>query len=519
MTEPSDKAAPTDNAAPKKAMTHPFETRAYVAEVADVAEPVVKAPRTACSALLVGARVLTGLVGVGIAVVSIGAASLLPLPSHGVVPASRLVTPVAAAQQRICAGPLLRLSDDAGQAATSVSSVGTPAVSYSQTVGKATLAPLASTDSTTGVAPDLLTLPPRSNSSSSPLLSGSQVQAVASGDLVGLTAAECAEGSSDSWLVGGATTTGRTTLITLSNPSNVVATVNLSIFSETGLVAAAGTDGIVVSPGGQRVLSLAGFAPNISSPVVRVQSRGGQVVADLQQSIVRTLEPGGVDIVGTSAGPSTLNVIPGLVLSNGTAVAARQAQSGFGDLSAILRLYVPGTDSARAEITIVPEDGSAAATPVRVVVQPGIVTEVPLDSYPDGSYTVTIATDRPLVAGARISTVGTTGQTDFAWSASTSSVARRALVSVAPGPSPLLHIANPTRKDATLILSRSGEADIPVAAPAGRTVSQAVVGGASYRLSGFDKLALSVSYLGDGQLAAFSVSPPAPAASPIVIYP
>ncbi|MBC7402828.1 MAG: hypothetical protein H7279_06600 [Microbacteriaceae bacterium] len=147
------------------------------------------------------------------------------------------------------------------------------------------------------------------------------------------------------------------------------------------------------------------------------------------------------------------------------------------------------------------------------------MTEVPLDSYPDGSYTVTIATDRPLVAGARISTAGTTGQTDFAWSASTMSIARRALVSVAPGPTPLLHIANPTRKDATLTLSRSGEADVPVAVPAGRTVSQAVVGGASYRLSGFDELALSVSYLGDGQLAAFSVSPPAPAASPIVIYP
>jgi hypothetical protein len=512
MTDPTEPTAPDS--------TPPVETRAYVAEVEDVAEPVTKAPRTARGALLVGARVLTGVIGIGVAAVTIGAAVLLPLPSYEVTPASRLVTPVASAQQRICAGPLLRLGDDTGQAATTVSSVGKPAVRYSQTVGKATLAPLASTDSTTGVAPDLLTLPPRSTASSLlPLLSGSQVQAVSSGDLVGLAAAECAEGSSDSWLVGGATDTGRTTLVTLSNPSNVVATVNLSIFAETGPITAAGTDGIVVPPGGQRVLSLAGFAPNISSPVVRVQSRGGQVVANLQQSIVRTLEPGGVDIVGASAGPSTLNVIPGLVLSNGAAVAARQAESGFGDLSSTIRLYVPGTDSARAEITIVPENGSEAATPVRVVVQPGIVTEVPLDSYPDGSYTVTIATDKPLVAGARISTVGTTGQTDFAWSASTTSVSHRALVTVAPGPTPLLHIANPTQKDAVVTLAHAGVADIPVTVPAGRTVTQAVVSGASYTLTGFDKLALAVSYLGDGQLAAFSVSPSAPASRPIVIYP
>jgi hypothetical protein len=500
--------------------TEPVETRAYVTEVEDVAEPVVKAPRTARGAVLVGARILTGLIGAGVAVVAIGAAVLVPLPSHQVTPASRVITPVASAQQRVCAGPLLRLGDDAGQAATTVSSVGKPAVRYSQSVGKATLAPLASTDSTTGVAPDLLTLPPRSSSSSRlPLLSGSQTQTVSSGDLVGLAAAECAEPSSDSWLVGGATDTGRTTLITLGNPSNVVATVNLSIFSETGPIVAAGTDGIVVPPGGQRVLSLAGFAPNIVSPVVRVQSRGGQVVADLQQSIVRTLEPGGVDIIGESADPATLTVIPGVVLANGASVAARQAESGFGDLRSIIRLYVPGVDSARAEITIAPEDGSEAATPVRVVVQPGIVTEVPLDSYPDGSYTVTIATDKPIVAGARTSTVGTTGHTDFAWSTSTTSVSSRALVTVAPGPAPVLHVSNPTRKDATVTLTHSGDADVSVRVPAGRTVSQPVTGGANYTLTDFDKLAISVSYLGDGQLAAFSLSPSAPASRPIVIYP
>ena len=500
--------------------TGPLESRAYVAEVEDVAEPVTKEPRTARGAVLVGARILTGLIGIGVAAIAIGAAVLVPLPSYQVPPSSRLITPVASAQQRVCAGPLLRLGDDAGQSATAVSSVGTPAVRYSQSVGTATLAPLASTDSTTDTAPDLLTLPPRSSGSSQlPLLSGSQVQAVSSGDLVGLSAAECAEPSSDSWLVGGATDTGRTTLITLSNPSNVVATVKLSIFSETGPIVAAGTDGIVVPPGGQRVLSLAGFAPNITSPVVHVQSRGGQVVADLQQSIVRTLEPGGVDIIGVSSSPSTLTVIPGLVLSNGTAVAARQAESGFGDLSSIIRLYVPGTDPARAEITIVPEGGTDAGTPVRVVVQPGVVTEVPLDSYPDGSYTVTIASDKPLVAGARTSTVGTTGQSDFAWSTSTTSVAHRALVTIAPGPAPHLHIANPTTKDATVTLAHSGDADITITVPAGRTVSKAVTGGANYTLTGFDSLAVSVSYLGDGQLAAFSLSPSAPASRPIVIYP
>lgn len=498
----------------------PVETRAYVTEVPDIAEPVAKSPRTARGAVLIGARIFTGLIGVGVAAVAIGAAVLVPLPTHTVVPTSRLVTPVASAQQRVCAGPLLRLGNDAGQSATSVSSVGRPVIRYGQSVGAATLAPLASTDSTTGVSPDLLTLPPRSSASSRPpLLSGSQTQAVSSGDLVGLAAAECTEPSSDSWLVGGATDTGRTTLVSLSNPSNVVATVNLSIFSETGPIVAAGTEGIVVPPGGQRVLSLAGFAPNVVSPVVRVQSRGGQVVADLQQSIVRTLEPGGVSIIGASAGPAALTVIPGVVLSNGTAVAARQAESGFGDLSAIIRLYVPGADPARAEITIAPEDGSQPAAPVRVVVQPGIVTEVPLDSYPDGSYTVTVASDKPLVAAARTSTVGSTGQTDFTWAVSTASVSKRVLVAIAPGPAPILHINNPTATSATVTLAHPGDAEITLTIPAGRTVNRAAIGGTNYTLTNFDALSLSVSYLGDGQLASFGVSPSAPASDSIRIYP
>jgi hypothetical protein len=518
-TTPVDTVAesfPADTAAPAE----PATATAYVHEIEDVAEPVVKPPRTARGVALIGARIVTGAIGTVVAAVVIGAAVLVPFPNHVVKPASRLVTPVPSAQQRVCAGPLLRLGDDAGQSATTISSVGAPAVRYSQTTGSATRAPLASTDSTSRVTPDLLTLPPDASASSlPPLLSGAQTQTVATGDLVGLAAAECAEGSSDSWLVGGATDTGRTTLITLSNPSNVIATVSLSVYSETGPIVAAGTDGIVVPPGGQRALSLAGFAPDVVSPVVRVQSRGGQVVANLQQSIVRTLAPGGVDIIGTTAVPSTLNIIPGLVISNGTAVAARQPESGYGDLQSILRLFVPGTESARADITITPEDGSAAATPVLIVVQPGVVTDLPLDSYPDGNYSVTIATDKPIVAGARISTVGATGTSDFAWSASATAVSRRALVAVAPGPAPTLHIANPTRKDAVVRIAHRGDATVTVTVPAGRTVAQGVTGGGDYTLTGFDSLALAVTYLGDSQLAAFTVSPPAPASRPIVVYP
>jgi hypothetical protein len=148
-----------------------------------------------------------------------------------------------------------------------------------------------------------------------------------------------------------------------------------------------------------------------------------------------------------------------------------------------------------------------------------MVTEVPLDSYPDASYTVTIASDQPLVGAARISTVSTTGQSDFAWFASASDISSPALVSVARGPSPVLHLANPTAKNVTVTIARPGQSSAKIKVPAHRSVDYPAVSGKNYTLTGFDVLTATVSYLGDAQLAAFPVSPSAPASQPIAIYP
>src|SRR5690606_4453511 len=137
-----------------------------------------------------------------------------------------------------------------------------------------------------------------------PLLAGSQVQTLNGAGLTGMSAAECVEARSDIWLVGGASDTGRTSILTLANPGEVAATVSVQIFSEEGQVAAPGAEGIVVQPNSETSYSLAGFAPDVVSPVIHVTSVGGNVVAHLQQSTVRILEPGGVDIVGPSAGPA-----------------------------------------------------------------------------------------------------------------------------------------------------------------------------------------------------------------------
>jgi hypothetical protein len=471
-------------------------------------------------AIAVGARILAGTVGTAVAVGVVAAAGWLPLPSIAYRVPATSVTPVATDQERVCAGPVLRLGTASGDSATQVSSIGYPVIDSAASSGTVGRQSLQSTDDSFGVAPFKITLPPdAAHPQSVPRLAASQTQSVSNGDIVGLSAAECREASGDSWLVGGATVTGRTTLLTMSNPGTVVATVTVSIYTEKGVVNAVGADGVVVPPGGQRVLSLAGFAPGAISPVIRVQSTGSQVVSNLQESVVRTLDPGGVDIVGTGTGPSKTTVIPGVVLSGMADVMARAAADGNADLLPALRLLAPGTASVKARITVTPETGTAKPTTINVTLNPAIVSEVSLGAFQDGTYSITVNSDAPVIAGARASTIGSTGATDLAWFSSTALSAKTALVAVADGPSPTMHLANSTTATASVTVKAQGVPTTTVSVPAGKTVAVPIAGSMNYTVASSVGLRIAVSYFGDGALASFGVTPSGPNSQPITVYP
>ena len=480
--------------------------------------PPVRQKRDARSTLRIGARAVAGTVGIGIAAVAIAAATWLPLPHHAPVPPSMVVTPTATTQQRVCPGPALRPADALDANASAISSIGHPDVTAASAKGTADRAPLPATENGAGIAPIVLTLPAAANAA----LAGSQSQSVSAGGFAGFAAAECAETAADTWLVGGATDTGRFSLITLSNPGTVPATVSVTVFTEAGEVHAAGSDGIVVPGGTQRILPLAGFAPNVLSPVVRVRSEGGQVVANLQHGIVRTLVPGGLAIVGASAAPAKQLVIPGVVLTGTEAIAAQQNSPGFADIAPVLRLYVPGTVDAKVQISVIPEDGTAPDEPSSLSLPGGVVTDVPIEAG-DGSFTIALSADVPFVAAARASAIGSAGAIDLTWFAAARVLHNSAEVAVAAGPSPVLHLANPTQQTQTVTIAsadaaKSSSATAAVSVPAGATVTVPVASGA-YLLSGFDSLRVAVSYQGDGKLSGFTVSPGAPSAPPIRVFP
>ncbi len=475
----------------------------------------------------VSARVITGVIVLAAACATVAAAALIPLPGIHRSTSSTVVTPVASAQQLVCPGGLLRLASESGKGATKASALGPASVASGAAAGTVRQKAFAGSDAGTAgasSAPQLLS-GGAAAAASPALISGAQSQSVSTDEFVGLAAAACAPSSGDVWLVGGATSTGRTTLLLLSNPSDVPATVAVQIFGENGRVTAPGMDGIAVASQGQRVISLAGFAPGLVSPVVHVSSRGGQVTASLEQSTVRGIEPGGIDFVGPSAAAARTVVIPGVVIAGTDAVKSRLGEAGFDDLQTTLRIFTGNAKATSAQVSIVDEDGKLDGAASQVDLTPSAVTDVPLVSLANGSYTVVVTAREPIVAGVRVSTAGSVAAqnaTDFAWATTAPLLVAPVAVSIAPGLD-TLHLENPTSKAETVTVHPIGGAagsgaDTSVRVAAGTAASVSVLGGSSYELGGYVGLHASVSGTGDGVISDYVVYPSQHGATPIRVY-
>ncbi|WP_431246843.1 DUF5719 family protein [Leifsonia xyli] len=397
-----------------------------------------------------GIRAAGGLIGLGVAVVVVGGATLLPLPDFAIGAPAQTVTPVPADQQRVCPGPLLALASDAG-AATRPSALGAPDLSSAADDADVRTSPLKpdadSRDS--DEAPLMASVPTPQGATAPPLFAAAQSQTATSQDLAGLAAAACAEPSPDTWLVAGATSLGQTSLVLLSNAGAVDATVALSIYTESGPVSAPGATGVVVPAGSQKVVPLAGLAPSASAPVVRVQTTGGEVTASLQQSYEQGIQPRGAEIAGATGAPARQQVIPGVTLASFAAIQSAQSAEGVGVDFPVVRLLAPGDRDAQVTIGAVGETGTAAGDSYATTVKAGTVAEVPLDHLKDGSYTVTVNANVPVVASVRTSVIGSKAR-DFTWFSSAQPLQKELLASVPSGGSATLHFANAGEADRTV---------------------------------------------------------------------
>jgi len=514
----------------------------------------------ALTARLLGA---SGVVIVGV----VAAAALGQFPAVGAEDHAVVATPTSAGQRLVCPGSPVAVGA-AGQKASALSADGSPArttgLAGSGTVMTTTLGGGA-VQGDSGTRPRLLTAPPQDAKHGA--LAGAQTLAVSSGDAVGFTSAACTEPVNTAWIVAGATTTGRTSVLTLANASSVPAQVALDVWTENGPLAQAGPSQLAVAPHSRLAVSLASIVPNAAGTAVRVTSTGGQLGVALEERVVRGLESGGLDLTGPTAPPATRQVLPGVRIANAAAVAQASGASGYGDLVPVVRLLAPGHEAAQVRIAIAGTGSGGSPRILTRRIPAGKVTDVMLPGLTDGVYSLDVTSSAPVVAEARVATVtdesgsttdtgtatdGTTGTAadgtsgtaangtatgtdaglvgdpttdaasgmdsgatatargiDLAWIAAAEPLGATGALAIGSGPGAEVSFANPGTRPVTMHLGR-----VSITVPARGTTATTMQSGVT-AMSGTAGLYAAVSYAGSAAISGYPVQPADQAAHPV----
>lgn len=458
----------------------------------------------------IGARVLAGVAGLAAAACVVGGVLTISPAGARVTPVARTVTPVPAAATAACPGPLLTVtSGTANDSLTSGSEPGTIA-------GGGTGQPTSGVLTTSGVqgAAAVRYFEQPAVAGRAPLLAAAQSAEANSAELSGLATANCAQPGYDSWLVGGGTSLGTTTLVVLSNPGDVAATVSLGIYDEQGLVAASGGDGIPVRPHSQHVVTLAGLAPNASATVVHVTSTGGAVSAVLQESQVTGITPQGMDWVSPTAAPDTHLLIPGAIIDTSALSAGTGSDASDGGVP-VLRVLPVGDKGAKLTIGLKPSSGTKGIVALTATVDPGVVSEIPLDHVGAGDYTITVDSSVPIVGAVGTTTVNSKG-TDFTWYNAAQPLNGAAAIPLAAGPGKQLHLVNTS--GSAVKVAFSGPLSQTVTVPAGGDYVRAITTSGVLSTANAGGVYASVSYTGPGLLSSYVAYPAAAAAATVKVY-
>lgn len=450
------------------------------------------------------ARVVAGTAVAAAAVVGTVAGIAAPWPEYAATPVRVEATPAPSDTVLACDGPLLALGRSA-DAAGGLSAAAAQQIVSGPADADASLTSLSGATGDADGDAQALRAAPRDRVQTSLAAAGSAT--AVSADLTGFAASACRAPLAESWLVGGASTTGSNDLVVLANPGDVPATVQLSVYGAQGVSTPPGGSNLVVPAGQRRVVPLAGLLLGEESPVVRVVASGAPVHASLQASLTRVLLPGGSDQVAPLAQADTRLVMPGVQVLT----------TGEGQAGTVLRLLSPGSD-ATATVTLVPLDaGTTAPAPTDVPLSAGLPTSLDLSGLAAGAYTVEVSATAPVVGGTW-STTGFGEGADFAWYAPAPEFPSDGVFAVASGVGASLVLAGDTGDATVTVTPVDGGEPLSSTVTAGESVALPL-GPGVYRLDSDAPLRAAVSYAGAGALASYPLWPADAAASAVTVLP
>ncbi|WP_431807919.1 DUF5719 family protein [Microbacterium paraoxydans] len=447
------------------------------------------------------ARVVTGVAVAAACVVGVAAAVHAPWPTIAHEPAQEQVTPLPGDSVLVCNGDFRALGRDSS-APLDMTAAAAPTLTVGGTSGDPSSAGLATPDLADGDEVSVLTGAVEGRTA--PLIAGAESFTLAADDLAGYAATPCTVPRLESWLVGGAVGTGTEDIVILTNAAEVPSTVTLTVYGETR-----GGRTIIVPARSQAALPLTSIAAGNEAPVVKVSAVGAPVRAVLQSSLVRVLDPAGIDLQEAVAGAQQSVVITG--------VQTFASDGDDADMT-VLRLLAPGADSM-AKVTVRSEGPSPTTDEFSVPLDPDVPAQVALSGLEPGRYTVEIEAEAPVVAAVRQQD-GFGRDTDFAWVTPAAQLDDQAAVAVPAGPSPRLQLANTGDEDVTVTAEPiEGGQPQEITVPAGQTLGVDVTARTTYVLRTTGPVHAAVTLTAAGALGVLPVPPSPGVEKSITVYP
>ncbi|MFD5599154.1 DUF5719 family protein [Leucobacter sp. NPDC058333] len=453
-----------------------------------------------------GARAVTGLLVVAAAGAAVLFAGTVTLPAVDRKPLAMTVdTTQDTTRTLVCAGSFSELGADptrpgvaipVGDATTAIS--GKPA-------GTATL-----TRSEGGGLPSVVFAPMAKP------LAAAQFQALATESARGAAASSCAEPLNEQWLLGGASSLGFSTTLSLGNPGTVPATVAITVYDENGEVDAVQTAGVLVAPGTVQTVSLNGYAPDRDRLAVRVESTGAPIAAHLGVSQSSGIDPFGLSGVTPQTEPSESLVIPGIENADGADRGPND--SGEGDaFPVVVRALAPGDTAGTATVTAIDKNGKSTEVG-SIKLAPNAIGELNVATLPAGANALVLNADVPIIGGA-VGSADNTKEHDFEWFEPAPVIAADAKA------------AAPVVSGGRLVIANTGDADAKVtiesASGKGKTQTSKVGAGAAVvvsapadaLLTSSEPIHAGVRFVSPTAIAGYPVLAPDPRDGTLTVYP
>lgn len=456
-----------------------------------------------------GARAVTGVAIIGVSVAAALALGTGFVPSLGVergVVSIDVDTSRDAQLALVCTGSFGELGADPSRPTDSI-----PGGDTALTISGETSQEFALARVTPGGSDPLVLESPITST-----LAAAEIQTLGSATQQGIAASACTEPAHEQWVVGGSSALGVSSTLVLGNPFEVPATVQVTLFDETGKIDSNKTAGVLVPAKSQRIVSLNGYAPASESLAVRVESVGAAVSAHMGVSHKVDIRSFAVDTVTSQAAPQSMLVVPGVTNRNTHNDGPTGDLQEHEDFPVVVRVLSPAA-SGSAQITAYFEDREAE-TLGSIDFAAGVVTDFTVNQWPEDAQGVVVSASAPIIGGVQGS-ADVPPAHDYAWFAPAPVLAATTEVGVSVVSGGELVIANTSDADARVAVTPEAGSlrAVTVEVPAGNAVPVSGVSGAATLRSDVP-VSAGVRVVQDAFIAGYPVIAPPERSSTLRVY-